>query len=183
MASTPEQVDKVEVLFGLPEAGWIDLTISTATQKISWPLSHVRSPFVSGFTDWLEAIADRGHGILIIDTEGNLPEVHVTPAGGDAIKVVGESIYDNKPDFEIEISRYRFVHDFYSSLVAYSKSDELRKNWHEWFTDLHDPDWRMDFPPEVQQRLEKPWLIRSQNVERFLQRDTWLKRLSAWFAA
>ena len=105
MASTPERVDRVEVSFGTPHAGWIDLTLSTATQKIRWPLSHVWDPFVDDFTDWLESIVDQGHGSLMVDVEGNYAEIHVLPTSEASIRVIGVSIYESKPDFEIEISR------------------------------------------------------------------------------
>lgn len=180
MAGTPERVDRVEVSFGTPDAGWIRLTLSTATQKITWPLSHVWDPFVDDFTNWLESIVDQGHGSLMVDVEGNYAEIHVMPTSANSVRVIGVSIYESKPDFEIEISRYRFVHDFYSSLVAYSKSEQVATNWGEWVFHLDEPDWWLDVSPDVRRRLEKPWNIRSKKVERFLQPDTWLKRVRAW---
>ena len=183
MTHSPEQVDKVEVSFGTPKAGWIRLTLSTATQKITWPLSDLYDPFVDDFTNWLEAIVDQGHGSLIVDVEGNYAQIHVLPTSETSVRVIGKSIYESKPDFEIEISRYRFVHDFYSSMVAFWESDELKRNWDEWVLTVKDPDWRLDFPPEIQRKLEQPHSIRSQKVERFLQPNTSLKRVRAWLAS
>lgn len=169
-ASTPEQVDTVDVLFGRPDAGWLDFSMATASQKISWRLSYVFDPFHDDFTIWLESIVDHGQGNLSVDIEGNFAEIYVTAAGADRVNVIGKSVYEIQRDFEIEIPRRRFVSDFYSRLVAFWEGDELKQYWDEWSYALKRPDWREDYPPEVQEKLEKPWPIRSQKIERFLGR-------------
>jgi hypothetical protein len=164
----PEKVDKIEVVFLAPDAGWSRLTIRTTRQELSWPLSHVYDPFYEDFTAWLEATVENGTGTISIDSEGNVAKIEVMDSANGTVRVFGESIYEKRNDLLIEMPRRQFVSDFYSSLVAFWESDELKQNWDEWSYALKRPDWREDYPPEIQKVIEQPWPIRSAKVESYL---------------
>ena len=162
--SVPEKVDKIDVTFLTPDAGWSRLTIRTTRQELSWPLSYVYDPFYEDFTTWLEAIVENGSGTIAIDSEGNVAEIRVLEMGNGEVKVIGESIYESRGDLLIEMSKRKFVSDFYSGLVAFWESDELRQNWIGWMWSLNRPDWREDYDIDI----SKPWQIRSAKVEAYL---------------
>jgi hypothetical protein len=165
--AVPEKVSGIDVTFLAPDSGWSRLTIRTKHQELSWPLSYVYDPF-EDFIVWLEAVVKAGNGTLSIDIEGDIAKIQVADVGDDTVRFFGESVYESRTDLLFDMPRPQFVSDFYSKLVAFWESPDLKQNWDEWMLYLKRSDWREDFKPEVQQWIQQPWPIRSEMIEAYL---------------
>lgn len=161
------ETSDVSITFAQPDAGWIDFTMRWGERLMEFPISHVYDPFYGeDFKIWLEQLVEQGFGALEVDTEGSVARIEVAPAEGDKFTVIGKPYLSDLPEFRATIDRRRFIAEFYGSLVLFWEGEELRKNWREWvFLDEYidgQPAWDEDRP-------SKPWPIRSEKVERWLE--------------
>lgn len=162
-----ETIERLGVSFAQPDYGWIDLTLSTPTQSVEWPLSEVYDPFRSELTSWMEAVAERSQPRLFVYVEHMHARLDVIPAESSMVILVAHSVAvePEKPPLAVKMPRSAFVRDFYSALVSFWEGEELRKNWNSWLCGVED------WAPGEDERgywVTEPWPIRSEKVERYL---------------
>lgn len=162
-----ETVERLSVSFAQPYYGWIDLTLSTPTQSVEWPLSEVYDPFRSELTSWMEAVIERPQPRLFVYVEHMYARLDVIPAEAGMVILVAHSVDVNveEPPLAVTMPRAAFVRDFYSALVSFWEGEDLKKNWNSWLCGVEDRALGED---ETGYWVTEPWPIRSEKVERYL---------------
>jgi hypothetical protein len=140
---TTPTVEGLTFELGMPNIGWMSVTLQAANQTCTFEASTVFDPF-EALTAWLESVASGQMARLLINIEGVNMGLHVVEPAGETVRFVVTNDSDEPLTHEIDvrIGRTALVRGIYQPFVATWESEVLAMRWRrEWrYDDDDDPD-------------------------------------------